>query len=164
MGYPDPRTHGSKNPGATNVARVAGHKAAVITLVVDAAKGFVPVYLAWYLNVPAQFVGWVGFSAFLGHLFPIFFKFQGGKGVATALGILLALNWQLGLGVLAFWLICKTVFNIVSLSSILAAVAAPLFTYWLKLDDFIGPLCVMSLLLILAHHSNIRRLLDGTEN
>jgi glycerol-3-phosphate acyltransferase PlsY len=162
-GYPDPRTEGSGNPGATNVKRVAGTKAAAITLFGDAFKGFLAVCLAWAVGIPAHLIGWVGFAAFIGHLLPIFFKFQGGKGVATAFGVMLALSWQLTGCIALIWLVCQRIFKLVSVSSIVAAVFTPLIATWLKLDVYLAPLCVISLLLILRHHDNIRRLLKGTE-
>jgi glycerol-3-phosphate acyltransferase PlsY len=169
MGLSDPRSYGSGNPGATNVLRTGNRVAAVSTLVLDALKGYVPVLLVvlfgprWGLGEGAQ--GLVGLAAFAGHLWPLFFRFQGGKGVATAAGVLLALNPWLGLATLATWLIVASFFRYASLASLVAAVFAPF--YQLLFWDF-GPMVpsmiAMSLLLVWRHSANIGKLLAGTES
>jgi glycerol-3-phosphate acyltransferase PlsY len=166
MGLSDPRSYGSGNPGATNVLRSGSKAAAVATLMLDALKGYVPVLLVvllgprWGLGEGTQ--GLVGLAAFVGHLWPAFFRFQGGKGVATAAGVLLALN---GLATLATWLIVAFFFRYSSLASLVAAVFAPF--YQLLFWDF-GPMVpsmiVMSLLLVWRHSANIGKLLAGTES
>lgn len=174
MGLNDPRTYGSKNPGATNVLRSGSKKAAIITLLLDAFKGFVPVVVihiwgaAWGLG--ADTAALAGMAAFLGHLFPIFFRFQGGKGVATALGVLLALHWMLGLLALLTWVFMAWRFRYSSLSSLVAAIAAPI--YYVLLDGTLweinksAVLCtaVMAIFLVWRHLENINRLLKGTES
>jgi glycerol-3-phosphate acyltransferase PlsY len=169
MGLSDPRSYGSRNPGATNVLRSGNRTAAVLTLALDALKGFVPVVAALLLG--PRF-GWgeatiamVGLAAFLGHLWPVFFRFQGGKGVATAAGVLLAINPMLGVATLATWLIIAFFFRYASLASIVAAVFAPF--YQVLIWDG-GPIAmavgVMGLLLVWRHAGNIQKLLGGTES
>jgi glycerol-3-phosphate acyltransferase PlsY len=169
MGLADPRSYGSKNPGATNVLRSGNRKAAVMTLAFDALKGYVPVLLAWIygprIGLGDGTVAMVGLAAFLGHLWPVFFGFQGGKGVATAAGVLLAFEPLLGAATLATWLIIAFFFRYSSLAAIVSAAFAPFF-YLLVWGG--GPLvlaiAVMSLLLIWRHLGNIRKLMDGTES
>ena len=165
---PDPRTYGSKNPGATNVLRSGKKAAAVLTLLGDAGKGWLAVFLAqtyapqWGLGDEAAAV--VALAVFLGHVFPVFLRFQGGKGVATAVGVLLGLNLWLGLLTMATWLAVAFVWRISSLSALIAAVLAPL--YGIALLGFeVSTLAVsaMSLLLIWRHQSNIVNLLAGKE-
>ena len=169
MGLNDPRTYGSGNPGATNVLRSGNKAAAVLTLLLDALKGFVPVVLVDQFG--ARFglgegtVALVALAAFLGHLWPVFFRFQGGKGVATAAGVLLGLNPWLGLATLATWVIIAAFFRYSSLAAIVAAVFAPF--YQLLFWGF-GPaaisVAVMGLLLVWRHSANIQKLLKGTES
>ena len=169
MGLSDPRSYGSGNPGATNVLRSGNKTAALATLLLDAFKGWLPVALAWWL---APHFGWdeptiaaVGLAAFVGHLWPLFFGFKGGKGVATAAGVLLGINPWLGLATLATWLIIAFFFRYSSLAALVAAVFAP---FYQLLIWGAGPLAVavgvMSLLLIWRHGSNIRKLLAGQES
>ncbi|MEN9473261.1 MAG: glycerol-3-phosphate 1-O-acyltransferase PlsY [Pseudomonadota bacterium] len=174
MGLHDPRTYGSKNPGATNVLRSGSKKAAVITLLLDALKGFFPVILIqqWgaHWDLGHDTAALAGMAAFLGHLFPVFFRFQGGKGVATALGVLLALHWMLGLLVLLTWGLMAWRFRYSSLASLTAAIMAPI--YYVLLDGTLwrinksAVLCtaVMAIFLIWRHAENINRLLKGTES
>ena len=124
-GLPDPRSQGSSNPGATNVMRIGGKKPALITLAGDMVKGVPLVLLAQHLQLRPDLISAIGLAAFMGHLYPIFFKFEGGKGVATALGVLLALYWPLGLGVIGVWLAVFAAFRISSLSSITAFAVTP---------------------------------------
>jgi acyl phosphate:glycerol-3-phosphate acyltransferase len=169
MGLNDPRTYGSGNPGATNVLRSGNKAAAVWTLLLDALKGFVPVFLVSEFG--ARFglgvgtVAMVGLAAFLGHLWPVFFKFEGGKGVATAAGVLMGINPWLGLATLATWVIIAAFFRYSSLASIVSAVFAPFYQLLIWGG---GPLAititVMGLLLVWRHSANVKKLLDGTES
>jgi len=127
MGLPDPRTQGSNNPGATNVLRVGGKKAAAFTLLGDAIKGVIPVLIAQWMEAPSHILALVALAAFLGHLYPVFFGFRGGKGVATAFGVLIALSWPVGLAVLGTWLLLTKLFKISSLSALIAAVLLPFY-------------------------------------
>jgi glycerol-3-phosphate acyltransferase PlsY len=162
-GLPDPRTQGSGNPGASNVLRVGGKGLASIVLFFDIFKGWFLVIAAGYIGMPLLFLGWVAFFAFLGHLFPIFFRFRGGKGVATALGGLLALAWPVGLLMLLIWLLVLSLFRYISLASIVSAIISFFYAlYYLPFAVCI-PVFLMSALLISCHHANIRRLLKGSE-
>ncbi|MEY3528181.1 MAG: hypothetical protein RLZZ549_664 [Pseudomonadota bacterium] len=170
MGLPDPYTHGSKNPGATNVLRTGNKVAAALTLFGDAAKGWVAVTIARaVLGDPINsdnnlMLGLVAIAVFLGHLYPIFYRFKGGKGVATAAGILLAISWVLGLATLGTWLIVAFFMRYSSLAALSAATFAPLyFTFLFGLQPMGLAILVMSLLLIYRHRSNIRNLMNGTE-
>ncbi|MBK8570273.1 MAG: glycerol-3-phosphate 1-O-acyltransferase PlsY [Nitrosomonadales bacterium] len=165
---PDPRTYGSHNPGATNVLRSGNKWAAILTLLGDAAKGWLAVWLAQYFGPQAGnslLIVAVALAVFIGHLFPVFLHFKGGKGVATALGVLLALNVWLGLAVLATWILVAMVFRLSSLAALLAAVSAPIFAMALALpSEYVLALVGMSLLLIWRHKSNIQNLLAGKES
>jgi len=160
MGLPDPHTYGSKNPGATNVLRTGNKLAAVLTLVGDAAKGGVAVWVASYFTGE---LAAVGLAAFLGHLYPVFHRFQGGKGVATAAGVLLVLDWRVGLGTIVTWLVIAFALRYSSLAALVAALFAPLATAFLL--DLKSALFVaaMSGFLGWRHKANIQRLLAGTE-
>lgn len=168
FGLPDPRTFGSKNPGATNVLRTGKKAAAALTLLGDAAKGWLAVWLA--LRYAPDFglddlaIAGCALAVFLGHVYPVFFGFQGGKGVATALGILTALNPWLGLALLATWLAAAFIWRISSLSALIASVCAPLYG-WLLLPSgvLVGGVAILSILLVWRHQSNIRNLLSGRE-
>ncbi|WP_455365902.1 glycerol-3-phosphate 1-O-acyltransferase PlsY [Kaarinaea lacus] len=165
MGLPDPRTQGSQNPGATNVLRIGGKQAAAITLAGDALKGLLPVLLGYAVHQPIANLGILGFAAFIGHLYPIFFSFRGGKGVATAFGAIIGISWTVGLAVLATWLAMAKIFKISSLAALTAAFLAPLY-FWLFESNL--PLLftsiLMSVMLIYRHRSNIRNLVKGTED
>jgi glycerol-3-phosphate acyltransferase PlsY len=170
MGLPDPYTHGSKNPGATNVLRTGNKMAAALTLLGDAAKGWAAVMIARaVLGDPINpntnlLLGLVAIAVFLGHLYPIFHGFKGGKGVATAAGILFAISWVLGLATLGTWLIVAFFMRYSSLAALCAAAFAPLyFTFLFGVQPMSLAILVMSLLLIYRHRSNIRNLLNGTE-
>ena len=174
MGLSDPRSYGSKNPGATTVLRSGNKKAAVLTLLFDAVKGWVPVAVLLHFGAAYGLAEGVaaaaGLAAFLGHLYPIFFRFEGGKGVATALGVLMGVSPLLGLAVAVTWLGIAWYFRYSSLAALSAAVLAPVY-YAMAGDgplwDFngavFGMLCVMGILLIWRHRDNVNRLLAGTE-
>ena len=170
MGLADPRSYGSKNPGATNVLRSGNRWAAVVTLALDALKGYVPVLLAFIGAEDHQWwgtgtVALCGLAAFLGHLWPVFFKFQGGKGVATAAGVLFGFNPLLGLATLATWVIIAAFFRYSSLASLAAAAFAPFYQLLIwQADAFALAIIVMSLLLVWRHAANISKLLAGTES
>ncbi|MFO6420099.1 glycerol-3-phosphate 1-O-acyltransferase PlsY [Hylemonella sp. W303a] len=174
MGLNDPRTYGSKNPGATNVLRSGSKKAAVVTLLLDGAKGWLPVALvAWFgpsYGLGDGSVALAALGAFLGHLYPVFFRFVGGKGVATAAGVLLGLHWALGLAVLLTWVLVAVVSRYSSLSALIASVAAPLYymlgggELWNTNPPVLFAVCAMSLLLIYRHAENIGRLARGQES
>jgi glycerol-3-phosphate acyltransferase PlsY len=169
MGLADPRSYGSGNPGATNVLRSGKRGAAVLTLALDALKGFLPVLAALWLSPQFGFgrgtVAAVGLAAFLGHLWPLFFRFKGGKGVATAAGVLMAFNPLLGVATLATWVIVALFFRYSSLASIAAAVFAPFYQalIW-DADVYASAIVAMSLLLLWRHEGNIRKLFAGTES
>lgn len=163
-GLPDPRTEGSGNPGATNVMRIGGKKLAALTLVGDLLKGLIPVVAAWLLNQSPLTVSLIAIAAFLGHLFPLFFGFKGGKGVATALGAILGLNYLVALCALAVWIIIFVITKISSLSALIAAVSAPIFLYFFNASsEIVWAVIFMDILLIYRHKGNIQRLLKGEE-
>jgi glycerol-3-phosphate acyltransferase PlsY len=162
-GLPDPRTQGSGNPGATNVLRIGGRKLAVIVLLGDLLKGLIPVAAAQLLALPPLSVGIVGLLAFAGHIFPVFFAFRGGKGVATALGVILGLSWPTGLALLALWIAVALLSRYSSLAAISAALAAP-FIAWLSAPAHVVVVLLMSLMLLWRHRSNLSNLLRGTES
>lgn len=162
LGYPDPRSEGSGNPGATNVLRVAGKPAAIITLAGDVLKGVAAVLIGRWAGVDEPALAWIGFCAFLGHLYPLFFNFDGGKGVATALGVINTLAWPAGLAVMLAWLVVFLPFRISSLAAIVSWAVAPL-AVWLLAPQYIGAMVPMSLLLLWRHKQNIQDLLSGEE-
>ncbi len=169
FGLADPRTYGSGNPGATNVLRSGKKAAAVLTLLGDAAKGWLAVFLAIKFaphdGDGLLMVALVALAVFLGHVFPIFLKFQGGKGVATALGVLLALSGWMGLAVLGTWLLMAVVFRYSSLSALVAAIAAPIYAMLFQLrPELVLATAIMSMLLIWRHKSNIQNLMTGKES
>jgi len=164
MGLPDPHTYGSKNPGATNVLRTGSKVAALLTLIGDSCKGAVAVLLAiaFVTLVPAE-LALVGLAAFLGHLYPVFHRFRGGKGVATAAGVLLALDWRVGLGTLLTWGIIALFLRYSSLAALVAALFAPIGAAYLLGWQAGAVVAVMSAFLVWRHKANIARLLAGTE-
>ena len=169
MGLADPRSYGSGNPGATNVLRTGKRSAAVLTLALDVVKGYLPVLaallLAPRLGLGTGTVAAVGLAAFLGHLWPLFFHFKGGKGVATAAGVLLAFNPWLGAATLATWLIVAAFSRYSSLASLAAAAFAPFYQMLIwEADGYALAIGVMSLLLVWRHEGNIRKLVAGTES
>ena len=163
LALPDPRSYGSKNPGATNVLRTGSKVAAVLTLVGDAAKGAVAIWLAAYFTAESTELALVGLAAFLVHLYPVFHRFQGGKGVATAAGVLLALDWRLGVGTIVTWLLIALFLRYSSLAALVAALFAPLAAAFLLGWQSAIVVAVMSAFLAWRHKGNISRLLAGTE-
>ena len=164
MGLPDPRTQGSGNPGATNVARLGGKKAALYTLAGDMLKGLLPVLLAHALHADPTILAATALAAFLGHLYPLFFGFQGGKGVATALGVIYGLYWPVGLLTTGIWLGMALVFRYSSLAALTAILSAPLGFMWLLPEQpIIVAMLVLTALLYWRHRSNIANLLSGKE-
>ena len=165
MGLPDPRTVGSNNPGATNVLRAGGKKAAAITLVGDMLKGFIPVTLAVAMAAPSEVVAAAGLSAFLGHIYPVYYGFKGGKGVATLLGVLLGTHWMMGAGAIAIWLAMAFSFRYSSLSALVAALFSPLIAWLVTHSAAIAlTTTIMAVLLYWRHRSNIANLLAGKES
>lgn len=163
MKLPDPRTQGSNNPGATNVLRIGGKKAAIITLLGDTLKGVIPVLLAKGYGFDTVSLSLITFAAFLGHLYPLFFRFQGGKGVATAFGCLIALAWPLGLALAGTWLFMAAVFRYSSLAALTAALLAPLYAWYFTNPDYTLMTAFMSAFLIFRHRGNMRNLISGKE-
>jgi len=162
---PDPRTQGSGNPGATNVLRFGGKKVAIAVLIGDILKGVIPVLIAVALGVDEKILAAVAFAAFIGHLYPVFFGFKGGKGVATAFGVLLGLNWLLALSTLGTWLLVAFISRLSSLSAIVAAVLTPAYCWWYTQSQTMTAMTIiLSTLLLWRHRSNIRNLLAGTES
>lgn len=165
MGLPDPRTEGSNNPGATNVLRIGGKKAAALTLAGDSLKGVIPMVACHLLDVPVLVFALAGLAVFLGHLYPVFFGFQGGKGVATALGVQFGLYWPIGATVGLVWLLMAKVVKISSLSALVAMGVAPLAVwYFWPAAELVVMQLVTSAILFWRHRSNIRNLLSGTES
>ncbi|EKS9913016.1 glycerol-3-phosphate 1-O-acyltransferase PlsY [Burkholderia multivorans] len=167
MGLADPRSYGSKNPGATNVLRSGNKKAAILTLIGDAFKGWIAVWLARRYGLPDVAIAWVAIAVFIGHLYPVFFRFQGGKGVATAAGVLLAVHPVLGLATALTWLIIAFFFRYSSLAALVAAVFAPLFDvfrFGTNHNPIAWAVLAMSVLLVWRHRGNIAKLLAGEES
>ena len=164
FGLADPRTIGSGNPGATNVLRSGNKAAALLTLIGDAAKGWVAVWLAGWLGADAVGIAVAGIAAFLGHVFPLFLKFKGGKGVATAVGVLAGFNGTLALICAGVWLLVAVVTRYSSLAALVAAISMPVAAYALGLGNIVLiAVSAMSIVLVLRHRDNIKRLLAGTE-
>jgi glycerol-3-phosphate acyltransferase PlsY len=162
---PDPRTMGSKNPGATNVMRTGNKKAAIFTLLGDLLKGTLVLMLAKNLGFENFIIACVALAVLIGHIYPVFYKFQGGKGVATAVGILIALNLKLALIVVCIWLAVFFISRYSSLSAIVASISAPLIGFFIMKDQSIY--CVayalITIIILLKHHTNIKKLISGTE-
>ncbi len=165
MGLPDPRGEGSRNPGATNVLRFGGRKAAAITLAGDFLKGLLPVLLARWAGLDETGLALTALAAFLGHLYPVFFGFEGGKGVATAFGVILGLSWPVALAALATWLFMAFVVRISSLAALTAAALTPLFAWGFGMWGVpLAAMLFMVGLLVWRHRSNIQNLLAGAED
>ncbi len=165
MRLPDPRTQGSGNPGATNVLRHGGKKAAIITLCLDVSKGLIALLVAKFVTTSVILIAGAALAVFLGHLYPIFFNFRGGKGVATAFGVLLMLAWPVSLALLVTWLIVFLLFRYSSLAAILTAIFAPGYMFWLNgVWEYVLMSFIISALLIWRHRSNIHNLLKNKED
>lgn len=165
MGLTDPRTAGSNNPGATNVLRVGGKKAAAITLIGDTLKGLLPVVLGKLLGFDLSWLAFIGLAAFLGHLYPLYFGFKGGKGVATAIGVYVGLNLWAGLLVCATWLFVAKVLKISSLAALIATLLAPLYFYLLTQHTLVTVvIAIITALIYWRHRSNIKNMLNGKED
>ena len=162
-GLPDPRENGSKNPGATNVLRIGGRISALGVLLFDVLKGMLPVALALRFGLEPSEIGFIALAACLGHVFPIFFRFRGGKGVATALGTLIPFGMEISGLSLATWLITFLVFRYSSLSAVITALIFPAFVWWYK-PEFTFPVALVCCLLVYRHHDNIQRLWRGQED
>lgn len=163
FGLADPRTYGSGNPGATNVLRSGNRKAALVTLIGDAGKGAVAVLAARAAGFSEFETGLVALAVFIGHLYPVFLKFKGGKGVATAGGVLLALSCWVGLAVIATWVLVAKISRYSSLAALCAALSAPFWLWLLEDDGALGTVILLAALLIVSHRSNIARLMAGKE-
>ena len=164
MGLPDPRTLGSNNPGATNVLRIGGKKAAALTLFGDMLKGLIPVLAASVIGVSDGVLAATGMAAFLGHLYPVFFGFKGGKGVATALGVQFGLGWLIGGSIALIWLFVAKALNTSSLAALVCMALAPLVVWYFRpAPELIIAQILISALLFWRHRSNIRNLLSGSE-
>ena len=165
MGLPDPRTEGSENPGATNVHKIGGKKAAVITLFGDLLKGLIPVLVGRFLGADELTLSLIAMAAFLGHLYPVFFGFKGGKGVATAFGVILGISLPVAVAILVVWFSVYYLFKISSLGALSTALVTPLFFYYID-GSFIYTVMsgLLSAMLILRHKSNIEKLINGTED
>ena len=161
---PDPREEGSKNPGATNVLRLAGKQYAALVLLVDILKGTIPVLIAQYLNASPVVVSLTVLFAVLGHMYPIFFNFKGGKGVATAIGALLGFHFIVGVMVIATWLLIVNFARYSSLASMISIILSPLYSLLVTQDiSIFPPICFMAILVLFKHKNNITRLIDGKE-
>lgn len=165
MGLPDPRTLGSGNPGATNVLRTGNKKAAAITLFGDMLKGLIPTLAAHLLGMPLLIVGLTALAAFMGHLYPIFFRFQGGKGVATLIGVLLGINWMLGLAAIGTWFFMAYVVKISSLSALVMSALVPVYSWYLIHDRQLTIILIFIVIVVFwRHRGNISRMIQGEES
>lgn len=162
-GLPDPREHGSGNPGATNVLRLGGKAAAATVLVFDILKGMLPVWGAYALGVSPLYLGLTAIAACLGHIYPVFFHFQGGKGVATAFGAIAPIGWDLTGVMTVTWLLTVLLSGYSSLGAIVSALIAPFYVWWFK-PQFTFPVAMLSCLILMRHHDNIQRLWRGQES
>ena len=162
-GLPDPRESGSHNPGATNVLRIGGRWAALAVLLFDILKGMLPVWGGYYLGLSQFELGMVALGAWLGHIFPIFFKFKGGKGVATAFGAIAPIAWGVAGSMIGTWLLVFVVSGYSSLSAVVTALLVPFYVWWFK-PEFTFPVALVCCLLIYRHHDNIQRLWRGQED
>lgn len=158
----DPRTQGSKNPGATNVLRVGGKWAAIAVLLCDILKGMLPVWASYFLNIQPLMLGFIGLAACLGHIYPLFFHFKGGKGVATALGTMAPIGLDLTGMVMATWIVTFFFSRYSSLAAVVTSLLAPFYT-WMVKPQYTIPVAMLSCLIIFRHYQNIKRLIDGSE-
>ena len=163
FGLPDPRSEGSRNPGATNVLRIGGKWPALVVLVFDMLKGMLPVWAGYYLGLTHFELGMVALAACLGHIFPVFFNFKGGKGVATAFGAIAPIAWGVAGSMLGTWLLVFVVSGYSSLSAVVTALLVPFYVWWFK-PEFTFPVALVCCLLIYRHHVNIQRLWRGEED
>lgn len=163
VGLPDPRTQGSGNPGATNVLRIGGKLSALGVLLFDIFKGLLPVSLGFYLELPPSQIGFIALAACLGHVFPLFFHFQGGKGVATAFGAFLPMGYTISGLALGTWLLVFVSSGYSSLSAVITALIMPLYVWWFK-PELTFPVALVCCLLVYRHHDNIQRLWRGQED
>ena len=163
FGLPDPRREGSRNPGATNVLRIGGKWPALVVLIFDMLKGMLPVWAGYYLGLTHFELGMVALAACLGHIFPVFFNFKGGKGVATAFGAIAPIAWGVAGSMLGTWLLVFLVSGYSSLSSVVTALLVPFYVWWFK-PEFTFPVALVCCLLIYRHHVNIQRLWRGEED
>jgi acyl phosphate:glycerol-3-phosphate acyltransferase len=161
-GLPDPRYQGSGNPGATNVFRLGNRITAVAVLLVDVLKGMLPTWLGWALNLSPFWLGLIAIAACLGHIYPLFFRFQGGKGVATAFGAIAPIGWDLAGLMTGTWLLTLLLSGYSSLGAIVSALIAPFYVWWFK-PQLTFPVSMLSCLILLRHHENIQRLWRGQE-
>ncbi|MCF1164505.1 glycerol-3-phosphate 1-O-acyltransferase PlsY [Yersinia pseudotuberculosis] len=159
---PDPRTHGSGNPGATNVLRIGGRTAAVAVLLFYILKSMLPVWIAYLLHIPPLYLGLTAIAACLGHIYPVFFHFKGGKGVATAFGAIAPIGWDLTGLMTGTWLLTVLLSGYSSLGAIVSALIAPFYVWWFK-PQFTFPVAMLSCLILMRHHDNIQRLWRGKE-
>lgn len=164
LDLPDPRTIGSKNPGTTNVLRLGGKKAAIIVLIGDVLKGLIPVVIAKSMGLQDAALAWVGACAFLGHIYPIFFGFKGGKGVATAIGVIFALSPLVALLLVLTWLLVAKLSHYSSLAALTATVLAPLYAAFIAQATYLPGIIIMCFILLICHRDNIQRLWKGTES
>ena len=162
-GLPDPREHGSHNPGATNVLRIGGKLSALGVLLCDILKGILPVTLAFYLQLTPSEIGFIALAACLGHIFPLFFQFKGGKGVATAFGAIAPLGYTISALTVGTWLLIFLIGGYSSLSAVITALLVPIYVWWFK-PEFTFPVALVCCLLVYRHHDNIQRLWRGQED
>ena len=160
---PDPRTTGSKNPGATNVYRLGGRVPAALTLLGDMLKGTIPVWSGYFMGIAPMALGFIGVAACIGHIFPVFFNFKGGKGVATAFGALVPIGEALAVALIATWVLLIYITGYSSLAAIITAILAPIYTYFVK-PLYTWPVVMLSILIVARHRENIQRLFKGEES
>ncbi|QDJ13897.1 acyl-phosphate--glycerol-3-phosphate O-acyltransferase [Mergibacter septicus] len=160
---PDPRETGSHNPGATNVLRIGGRLPAFWVLIFDIAKGMLPVWLGYYLHLTQFELGMVALSACLGHIFPIYFGFKGGKGVATSFGAIAPIGWSVAAFMLSIWLVVFLISGYSSLSAVVTAILIPFYVWWVR-PEFTFPVALVACLLVYRHHDNIQRIWRGQED
>ena len=164
MGLPSPRSVGSGNPGATNVLRLGGKKAAAIIISGDALKGLIPTLIAHTIHLSAPEISYIGLAAVIGHIFPIFFGFKGGKGVATLIGVILGFYWLIGVLFLISWLLCALITKYSSISALVATVLSAIFVIFIFSLQTALPFLIITIIVILRHYDNITRLINGSEN